>query len=103
MSEILAAAATTRWRNIYLSQPRDVQAFPVLHGGLAGLARPSPFALAVGEAGPGEDVVVGQVQVCGVHRKLADQLQQAGQAVEQPLQRRQMETMHLRSETDKSS
>lgn len=74
------------WRNTHLSQPRDVQAFPVLHSGLARLARPGPFALAVGEAGPGEDVVVGQVQVCRVHSKLADQLQQAGQAVEQPLQ-----------------
>lgn len=69
-----------------------MQAFPVLHGGLAGFARPRPLSLAVGEAGPGEDVVVGQVQVCGVHPKLADQLQQAGQAVEQPLQERQMET-----------
>lgn len=78
------------WK-MYLSQTRDVQALPVLYRGLAGFARPRPFALAVSEAGPGEDVVVGQVQVCGVHRELADQLQQAGQAVQQPLQRRQME------------
>lgn len=85
----------TSWRNTYLSQPGDVEAFPVLHRGLAGLARPRPFALAVGQAGPGEDVVVGQVQVRGVHRELADQLQQAGQAVEQPLQRKEFETVRL--------
>lgn len=70
----------------YLGQSGDVQAFPVFHGRLAGFAGPRSFTLAVGEAGPGEDVMVGQVQVCRVHRKLADQLQQAGQAVEQPLQ-----------------
>lgn len=75
--------------NAHLSQPRDVQAFPVIDRGLAGFAGPRPFSLAVGEAGPGEDVVVGQVQVCGVHRELADELQQAGQAVQQPLQRKQ--------------
>lgn len=76
------------WGNTYLGQPRDVQALPVLHRRLAGLARPRPLALTVGETGPGEDVVVGQVQVCRVHCKLADELQQAGQAVEQPLRRR---------------
>lgn len=71
---------------IYLREPRDVQTLPVLHGGFARLARPSPFALAVCEAGPGEDIVVGQVQIRRVHCKLADQLQEAGQAVQLPLQ-----------------
>lgn len=83
-----SAVCFSWWRSIYLRQSGNVQAFPVLYGGLAGFARPRPFALALGEARPGEDVVIGQVQVCRVHRKLADQLQQAGQAVQQPLQRR---------------
>lgn len=68
-----------------------MQPLPVIYSRLAGFARPRSFPLAVGEAGPGEDVVVGQVQVCGVHGKLADQFEQAGQAVEQPLQRRQID------------
>ena len=84
----------------YLRQPRDVQAFSVLHGGLAGFSWPRTLALAVGQAGPGKDVVVGQVQVRWVHRELADELQQAGQAVQQPLRRRHM-TVRLRSEMDK--
>lgn len=75
-----------RGRCLYLRQPGDVQALPVLHRRLAGLPRPRPLALTVGQAGPGEDVVVGQVQVGRVHRKLADELQQTGQAVQQPLQ-----------------
>lgn len=66
-----------------------MQALAVVAGGLAGLARPGPFALAVGEARPGEDVVVGQVQVGRVHRKLADELKQASQAVQQPLEERE--------------
>lgn len=60
----------------------------MLHRGLAGLPLPRTLALAVGEAGPGEDVVIRQVQICRVHRKLADELQQASQAVKQPLQDR---------------
>lgn len=75
-----------RGRSLYLRQPGDVQALPVLHRRLAGLPWPRPLALAVGQAGPGEDVVVGQVQVGRVHRKLADELQQTGQAVQQPLE-----------------
>jgi len=86
-------------RDAYLRQPGDVQAFAVLHGGLAGFARPRPLALAVGEAGPGEDVVVGQVQVRGVHGELADQLQQAGQAVQQPLRREERFTRRTNQTT----
>lgn len=71
--------------DVYLGEPGDVQPFPMIHRGFARLARPRPFALAFGEAGPGENVVVGEIQVCGVHGKLADQLQQAGQAVQLPL------------------
>lgn len=49
-SRRIGDTGATSWRNTYLSQPGDVQAFSVLHRGLAGLARPRPFALAVGEA-----------------------------------------------------
>lgn len=84
----MASTTSGRGGGAYLSQTGDVQAFPVLHGGFAGFAGPRSLPLAVGEPGPGEDVVVGQVQVCGVHGELADELQQAGQAVEQPLQAR---------------
>lgn len=69
----------------HLREPGDVETFAVLHGGLARLPGPGPLALAVGEAGPGEDVVVGQVQVSRVHGKLANELQQASQTVQQPL------------------
>lgn len=58
----------------------------MLHRRLAGLPWPRPLALAVGQAGPGEDIVIGQVQVCRVHRKLADELEQTSKAVQQPLQ-----------------
>lgn len=70
----------------YLRQPGDVQAFSMLHCRLAGLPRPRPLALTVSQAGPGEDVVVGQIQVSWVHCKLADEFQQTGQAIQQPLQ-----------------
>lgn len=73
------------WRSVHLRQPGDVEALPVLHRGLAGLSLPGPLPLSLSQAGPGEDVVVGQVQVRRVHRKLADELEQAGQAVQQPL------------------
>lgn len=72
----------------YFSKPRYVQAFPMLPSALAGLPGPRPLALCVCEARPGEDVMVGQVQISRVHRKLADQLQQTGQAVQQPLSER---------------
>ena len=62
-----------------------MQPLAVVPGCLAGLAGPGPLALAVGEARPGEHVVIGQVQVGRVHRKLADELEQACQAVQQPL------------------
>lgn len=62
---------------IYFRQARDVQTLSMFHSGFARLAGPSPFALTVCEARPGEDIMVGQVQICRVHSKLADQLQQA--------------------------
>lgn len=98
-AETHTVALTSSWRNIYLGEPRDVQHFPVLDRGLTGLARPRSFALAVSEARPGEDIMVGQVQVCWVHCELTDELQQAGQAVEQPLQRRWMETSTTRRQS----
>lgn len=78
---------------MYLCKARDVQAFSMLHGGFAGFSRPRPFALAFGKAGPGKDVVVGQVQVCGVDCELADELQQAGEAVQLPLQAKRVDIM----------
>lgn len=58
----------------------------MLHRGLAGLAVPCALTLAVSKAGPGKDVMISQVEICRVHCKLADELQQASQAVKQPLQ-----------------
>lgn len=65
----------------------------MLHSGFAGLSRPRPFALALGKARPGKDVVVCQVQVCGVDCELADELQQAGEAVQLPLQAKRVDIM----------
>ena len=50
-------------QSIYLGEAGDVEALAVLPGGFAGLAGPGPLALAVGQPGPGENIVVGQVQV----------------------------------------
>lgn len=58
----------------------------MLHRGLTGLAVPCALTLAVSKAGPGKDVMISQVEICRVHCKLADELQQASQAVKQPLQ-----------------
>ena len=69
-----------------------MQALDVVSGSLAGFAGPGALALRVAQARPGEHVVVGQVQVRGVHRKLADELQQAGQTVQQPLGERERGT-----------
>ena len=44
---------------MYLCEAGDVQALAVVAGGVAGLARPGPFAVPVGEARPGEDGVGG--------------------------------------------
>lgn len=60
----------------------------MLHRGFAGLAVPCTLTLAVSKAGPGKDIVISQVEIYRVHCKLADELQQASQAVKQPLQER---------------
>lgn len=62
----------TKFTASYFGQTWYVQAFPVLSGTLAGLPWPRPLALRVREAGPGKDVMVGQIQISRVHCKLAD-------------------------------
>lgn len=80
-------SACCRRFHAYLRETRYVQVLPMIDGGFARLPRPGPLPLCVCETGPGEDVVIGQVQIGRVHRELTDQLQQAGETVQQPLQR----------------
>lgn len=65
-----------------------VQVLAMIHGGFARLPGPRPLPLCVRETGPGEDVVIRQVQIGRVHSKLTDQLQKTRKTVQQPLQRK---------------
>lgn len=69
----------------YLCQPRDMKALHVVTCCLPGFARPRPFPVALCYPRPGKDIVISQIQIWGIHCKLADQLQQASKTVQLPL------------------
>lgn len=64
-----------------------MQALPMIPCSFAGLPWPRPFPLCVRETRPGENIMIGQVQIGRIHRELTNELQQTCETVQQPLQR----------------
>lgn len=64
-----------------------MQALPMIPGGFVGLPWPRSLPLCVRETRPGENIMIGQVQIGWIHRELTNELQQTRETVQQPLQR----------------